>query len=97
MSAFLADGAIFQPAAIPAWPLFRPGLRLKHLLISLTSVVLLILCTGCAVVTVASTAVSVAGTAVSVGVTAGSVAVGAATTVAKGAVAVGGAVVGDDE
>ncbi|WP_326858460.1 hypothetical protein [Noviherbaspirillum sp.] len=51
---------------------------------------------GCAVVSVATTAVSVAGTAVSVGVAAGSVAVGAATTVAKGAVAVGGAVVGSD-
>jgi hypothetical protein len=52
---------------------------------------------GCAVVSVASAAVTVASTAVSVGVTAGSMAVGAATTVAKGAVSVGGAIVGDDD
>lgn len=43
--------------------------------------------TGCAVVSVASAGVSVATTAVSVGV-------GAATTVAKGAATVGGAVIG---
>jgi hypothetical protein len=52
---------------------------------------------GCAVVTVATTAVSVAGTAISVGVTAGSVAIDAATTVAKGAAHVGSAAFGDDE
>jgi len=71
--------------------------RLKHPFLILASCAPFLFCTGCTVVTVASTAVSVAGTAVSVGVTAGSVAVGAATTVAKGAVAVGSAVVGDSE
>lgn len=53
----------------------------------------LLLLDGCTVVSVASTAVSVAGTAVNVGVAAGSAAVGVATTVTKGAVSVGGAVV----
>jgi hypothetical protein len=48
---------------------------------------------GCAVVSVASTAVSVGVTAVGIGVSAGSMAIGAATTVAKGAVSVTGAVV----
>jgi hypothetical protein len=48
---------------------------------------------GCAVVSVAGAAVTVAGAAVSVGVAAGSAAVGVATTVAKGVVSAGGAVV----
>ncbi|MBI1889172.1 MAG: hypothetical protein HYS18_00850 [Burkholderiales bacterium] len=48
---------------------------------------------GCAVVSVASTAVSLTGTAVSTGVAVGSTAVGAVTTVAKGAVNAGSAVV----
>ncbi|MGH8807870.1 MAG: hypothetical protein ACREX0_08330 [Noviherbaspirillum sp.] len=68
-------------------------MRSKKILICASCTALLLSIGGCAVVSVATTAVSVAGTAVSVGVTAGSVAVGAATTMAKGAVSVGGAVV----
>lgn len=64
----------------------------KVLLLSLYAALLPPL-SGCTVVSVASTAVSVAGTAVNVGVTAGSAAVGVASTVTKGVVSVGGAVI----
>jgi hypothetical protein len=53
------------------------------LLVCLT---LLLSTSGCAVVSVATTAVSVAGTAVSVGVSAGSAVVSTAATVTKGVV-----------
>lgn len=72
-------------------------MHLKKTLLTSACVAVLSLASGCAVVTVATTAATVAGTAISVGVTAGSVAVGAATTVAKGAVNVGSAMIGDDE
>jgi hypothetical protein len=62
----------------------------KTLFLAGACAAVLILVSGCTVISVATTAVSV-------GVTAGSLAVGAATTVAKGAVAVGSAVVGDDD
>lgn len=78
----------------------QPGsgfMDLKKLLLGCACVAALFSVSGCVAVTVASTAVTVASTAVSVGLTAGSVAVGAATTVAKGAVIVGDAVIGDDD
>ena len=62
----------------------------KNILHACAFAATLLLLNGCAVVSVASTAVSV-------GVAAGSLAVGAATTVAKGAVSVGSAVIGDDD
>jgi hypothetical protein len=72
-------------------------MRLKYLLLGSTCIATLLITSGCAVVAVTGAAASVAGTAVSVGLTAGSVAVGAATTVAKGAVSAGSAVLGDDD
>ncbi len=58
---------------------------LKKIIIA-TCVTGALLLSGCAVITVATTAVSVASTAVGVGVTVGSSAVGAAATVVKGTV-----------
>lgn len=52
---------------------------------------------GCTVLAVATTAASAAGTAITVGITAGSVAVDAATTVAKGAVSAGSALLDNVE
>lgn len=72
-------------------------MRLRSLLQATIVVAMSLSLGGCAVVAVTSAAVTVASTAVSVGVTAGSLAVGAATTVVKGTVKVGDALIGDDE
>ena len=74
-------------------PLDFNSMSLKPLYLSLALLSVFSALSGCAVISVASTAVSVAGTAVNVGVTAGSVAVSAATTVTKGVVSVGSAAV----
>jgi hypothetical protein len=65
----------------------------SKILLCLSGILLSLSMSGCVVVSVAGAAVSVAGAAVSVGVAAGSAAVGVATTVAKGVVGAGGAVV----
>lgn len=70
-----------------------PGSRFmykKQFFLAALAAALSVSLSGCAVVTVASTAVTV-------GVAAGSVAVGAASTVARGAVSLGGAVLSDDD
>jgi hypothetical protein len=75
---------------------FRNGyMHLKKNLLACVGIAALLLSSGCTVVSVATTAVSVASTAVGVGVAAGSAAVSATATVAKGAVSLGSAVIGD--
>jgi len=90
---------LFNHHALPLHlAVIAPGLmRSKTLLLAVLSTAILMSTAGCAVVSVATTAATVAGTAVNVGLGAGSMAVSAATTVAKGAVTVGGAVLGSDE